>query len=200
MDGDDSNKLSHSLYSGKLLAVIPLFLLMGLGLSFTPCVLPMVPILSSIIVGEGAGIRRYRGLILSLSYSLGMAVIYTALGVAAGLVGEGLAAFLQNPWILSVFGLVLVGLSLSMFNVYQLQMPSVVQSKLSHFSARQRGGKLLGVFIMGAISALIVGPCVAAPLASALLYIGQTRDVVIGGTALFSMAVGMSVPLIFWNA
>lgn len=196
VDVDESSKLQSSLQSGSLLVITPLFLLLGLGLAFTPCVLPMVPILSSIIVGEGARVRRYRGFVLSVSYSLGMAVVYTALGIAAGLLGEGLAAALQNPWVLGAFGLLLVGLSLSMFNVYHLQVPVALQGKLSHFSERHRSGKLLGVFVMGAISALIVGPCVAAPLASALLYISQTHNVFIGGAALFSMAIGMSVPLI----
>lgn len=196
LDGDDSNNLRDSLKSGSLLAIMPIFLLLGLGLAFTPCVLPMVPILSSIIVGEGVGVSRHRGLVLSLSYSFGMALVYTTLGIVAGLLGEGLSATLQNPWVLGMFGLLMVGLSLSMFNVYQLQVPAALQNKLSHFFGRQRSGKLTGVFIMGAISGLIVGPCVAAPLASALLYISQTRDVFIGGVALFSMAMGMSVPLI----
>ena len=194
--GGSSNQLKTSLQSGRLTIIMPLFLLLGLGLAFTPCVLPMVPILSSIIVGEGADVGRHRGFILSLSYSLGMAIVYTALGVAAGLLGEGLAAALQNPWVLGTFGLLLVGMSLSMFNVYHLQLPASLQNKLSHVSGRQRAGKLLGVFVMGAVSALIVGPCVAAPLASALLYISQTRDVWTGGSALFAMAMGMSVPLL----
>jgi len=193
---DDSSQLKTSLQSGRLIIIMPLFLLLGLGLAFTPCVLPMVPILSSIIVGEGAEIGRHRGFILSISYSLGMAIVYTALGIAAGLAGEGLAAALQNPWVLGAFGLGLVALSLSMFNVYHLQVPASLQNKLAHASGRQRAGKLFGVFMMGAISALIVGPCVAAPLASALLYISQTRNVLVGGAALFSMAIGMSVPLL----
>lgn len=181
---------------GKLLVILPAFVLLGLGLSFTPCVLPMVPILSSIIVGEGAQVKRGRGLILSLAYSLGMAIVYTALGVAAGLIGEGLSAALQNPWVLGAFGLLIVGMSLSMFGVYELQMPAALQTSLAGASGRQSSGKLAGVFAMGAISALIVGPCVAAPLAGALVYISQTRDVLIGGAALFAMAVGMSIPLL----
>ena len=195
-NNDETDHLKSSLQSGRLIIIMPLFLLLGLGLAFTPCVLPMVPILSSIIVGEGAAVGRHRGFLLSLSYALGMAIVYTGLGIAAGLLGEGLAAALQNPWVLGTFGLLLVGMSLSMFNVYHLQVPSSLQNKLSHLSARQRHGKLAGVFVMGSISALIVGPCVAAPLASALLYISQTRNVVIGGLALFSMAMGMSVPLL----
>jgi thiol:disulfide interchange protein DsbD len=193
---DDAGRLEAALKSGKLLVILPLFALLGLGLSFTPCVLPMVPILSSIIVGEGDTGNRRRGLLLSVTYALGMAIVYTALGVAAGLAGEGLAGALQNPWVLGTFALLMALLSLSMFGFYELQVPAALQSKLSTVSNRQSSGKLAGVFVMGAISALIVGPCVAAPLAAALVYISQSRDVVIGGSALFAMAVGMSVPLI----
>ena len=192
----EMGRIEASLQSGKLLAILPLFLLLGIGLSFTPCVLPMVPILSSIIVGEGTGVSRSRGFSLSAAYSLGMALVYTALGVAAGLAGEGLAAALQNPWVLGAFAVLMAVLSLSMFGVYQLQVPASIQAKLAGVSGRQSAGKMAGVFAMGAISALIVGPCVAAPLAGALLYISQTRDVVIGGSALFAMAAGMSVPLL----
>ncbi len=184
------------LEGGRLLAIVPAFVLLGLGLAFTPCVLPMVPILSSIIVGEGGRVSRSRGFLLSATYSLGMAIVYTALGVAAGLAGEGLAAALQNPWVLGAFALLIVAMAMSMFGFYELQLPSALQSRLAGASSRQSGGKLLGVFAMGAISALIVGPCVAAPLAGALVYISQTRDVFIGGAALFAMAVGMSIPLL----
>lgn len=193
--GSDMDRIAAALRSGKLLTVLSLFFLLGVGLSFTPCVLPMVPILSSIIVGEGAQSKRSRGLLLSVDYVLGMALVYTALGIAAGLIGEGLSAALQNPWVLSAFALLMVGLSLSMFDYYQLQVPAAWQSRLTEASG-QGGGKLAGVFAMGAISALIVGPCVAAPLAGALLYISQTRDVVLGGSALFAMALGMGVPLL----
>ncbi|MDB5794673.1 MAG: protein-disulfide reductase [Noviherbaspirillum sp.] len=192
----DMGAIEASLQSGKLLAIIPLFILLGLGLSFTPCVLPMVPILSYIIVGEGAKVRPARGFALAAAYSFGMAVVYTMLGVAAGLAGEGLSAALQKPWVLSVFALMMVLLSLSMFGMYQLQLPASIQTKLSRLSEQQSAGKFFGVFVMGAISALIIGPCVAAPLAGALLFISQTRNVVIGGSALFAMAVGMSVPLL----
>lgn len=192
----ETYSISAALKSGKLIAILPLFFLLGLGLSFTPCVLPMVPILSFIIVGEGVAMKRSRGFFLSLSYALGMALVYTALGVAAGLVGEGLSATLQNPWVLGAFAALMVALSLSMFGVYQLQVPAALQTRLTLASEGQRNGKLIGVFLMGAISALIVGPCVAAPLAGALVYISQTRDVVVGGTALFALAMGMSVPLL----
>ncbi|MDY0974651.1 protein-disulfide reductase DsbD [Massilia sp. CFBP9012] len=192
----DLSNIAGILGGGSLLAIVPAFILLGLGLAFTPCVLPMVPILSSIIVGEGKHVSRSRGFVLSLAYSLGMAIVYTLLGIAAGLAGEGLAAALQNPWVLGAFATLIVAMSLSMFGFYQLQLPNTLQTRLTQASNSQQGGKLLGVFVMGAISALIVGPCVAAPLAGALVYISQTRDVFIGGAALFSMAVGMSIPLL----
>ncbi len=192
----DMGGIAAVLDGGKLLIIIPAFILLGLGLAFTPCVLPMVPILASIIVGEGAQTRRLRGLVLAIAYSLGMATVYTALGVAAGLIGEGLSAALQNPWVLGAFGVLIAAMALSMFGVYQLQVPSSLQTWLASASGRQSAGKLAGVFAMGAMSALIVGPCVAAPLAGALVYISQTRDVVIGGAALFAMAMGMSIPLL----
>jgi thiol:disulfide interchange protein DsbD len=192
---DDSSLARRTLQSGSAWRIGLAFLAFGLLLSFTPCVLPMVPILSSIIVGEG-NVTRGRGFILALAYSLGMALVYTALGVAAGLAGEGLAGALQKPWVLLTFGALLVVLALSMFDVYQLQLPSSLQSRLSTTSGRMSGGRFAGVFVMGALSALIVGPCVAGPLAGALLYISQTKNVWTGGWALFSMAAGMSVPLL----
>jgi thiol:disulfide interchange protein DsbD len=192
---DDSSLAQRTLQSGSAWRIGLAFLAFGLLLSFTPCVLPMVPILSSIIVGEGV-VSRGRGFSLALAYCLGMALVYTSLGVAAGLAGEGLAGALQKPWVLLTFGALLVGLALSMFDVYQLQLPSALQSRLSSTSGNMGGGRFAGVFVMGALSALIVGPCVAGPLAGALLYISQTRNVWTGGWALFSMAVGMSVPLL----
>ncbi|MDB5909634.1 MAG: Protein-disulfide reductase [Massilia sp.] len=192
---DDSSLAQRTLQSGSAWRIGLAFLAFGLLLSFTPCVLPMVPILSSIIVGEGA-VSRGRGFSLALAYCLGMALVYTSLGVAAGLAGEGLAGALQKPWVLLTFGALLVGLALSMFDVYELQLPSSLQSRLSETSGSMGGGRFAGVFVMGALSALIVGPCVAGPLAGALLYISQTRNVWTGGWALFSMAVGMSVPLL----
>jgi thioredoxin:protein disulfide reductase len=196
----DDVGIDSALRSGKLWTVVGVFLAAGVLLSLTPCVLPMLPILSSIIVGQGAPVSRGRGFTLALSYSLGMALVYTALGVAAGLAGEGLAAALQKPWVLVAFAAGLVALSLSMFGVYELQLPSVLTSRLSSASQRLPGGRFAGVFAMGGVSALIVSPCVAAPLAGALVYISQTRDVVLGGTALFALAAGMSVPLLLMGA
>ncbi|MDD2546337.1 MAG: protein-disulfide reductase DsbD [Burkholderiaceae bacterium] len=191
---DDGFQAEQTLREGRPLQVIGLFWVFGLLLSFTPCVLPMVPILSSIIVGQGA-VSRGRGLWLSGAYSLGMATVYTSLGVAAGLLGEGLAAYLQHPAVLVGFALLMVLMALSMFDVYTLQMPAGLQARLSATSNRLPGGRALGVAGMGALSALIVGPCVAAPLASTLVYISQSQDAWLGGMALFAMAMGMSVPL-----
>ena len=178
------------------------FLVLGLLLAFTPCVLPMIPILSSIVVGGTAQARpsRGRGLALAATYVLGMSVVYTALGVAAGLSGAGLAAWLQTPWILSLFAILLTVLALAMFGAFTFQMPSGIQARLSERSSRIPGGRYTGALVMGALSALIVGPCVAAPLAGALLYISQTGDVVLGGSALFAMAWGMGVPLLIVGA
>ena len=184
------------LEGGKLWLIIPAFIVFGLGLSFTPCVLPMVPILASIIVGEGAGTSRLRGLTLAGAYSFGMALIYTLLGVAAGLIGQGLAAALQNAWVLGAVGLAMVAMAMSMFGFYELHLPKAMQNRLVDASGRQTRGKLFGVFLMGAISALIVGPCMVGPLAGALTFIAKTRDAMLGGIALFSLALGMSIPLL----
>ena len=192
--------LDGALRRGHFWPVVGVFFVAGLLLSLTPCVLPMLPILSSIIVGHGEKASRGRGLGLAASYSLGMALIYTALGVAAGLAGEGLAAALQNSWVVSAFAAALVVLALSMFGVYELQLPSAVTGRLTKTSQGLPAGKVVSVFAMGGMSALIVSPCVAAPLAGALVYLSQTRNVWLGGSALFSLAAGMSVPLLLVGA
>jgi thioredoxin:protein disulfide reductase len=196
----DDAGIDGALRGGKFWPVVGVFFVAGVLLSLTPCVLPMLPILSSIIVGHGSQVSRGRGFALAASYSLGMALVYTALGVAAGLAGEGLAAALQNPWVLVLFAAGLVALSLSMFGVYELQLPSAFTGRLSQVSRRLPAGRFASVFAMGGVSALIVSPCVAAPLAGALVYLSQTRDVWLGGTALFSLAAGMSVPLLLVGA
>jgi thiol:disulfide interchange protein DsbD len=190
-----TDSIASTLASGSVLRTIGVFWLAGLLLAFTPCVLPMVPILSSLIAGQTGPVSRGKGMGLALAYSLGMALVYAGFGVAAGLAGEGLAAALQNPWVLGAFALLLSTLALSMFGFYELQMPSAIQSRASAWSNSFQGGSFVGVFIMGGVSALVVGPCVAAPLAGALVYISQTHDVMLGGAALFAMAWGMSVPL-----
>lgn len=194
--GDESGRIAGLLSGASVPLVLVSFFGFGLLLSFTPCTFPMIPILSGIIVGHGHKITKTRALVLSLAYVLGMAVTYAAAGVAAGISGTLLSAALQNAWVLGSFALVFVVLSLSMFGFYELQLPTALQSRLSDTASHEKGGSLGGVVIMGVLSALIVGPCVAAPLAGALLYIAQTGDAVLGGLALFVMALGMGAPLI----
>lgn len=191
---EDGDRIARALASRNLGVIVALFFGLGLLLTFTPCVLPMVPILSSIVVGEH--VTRGRALTVSLAYVLGMAVVYTAIGVAAGMIGEGLAAALQTPWVLGAFAVLMIALALSMFGLYELQLPQRWQTRLSESSNKRQGGQIAGAAVMGAISALIVGPCVTAPLAGALAYIAQTGDAVTGGSALFAMAIGMGVPLV----
>lgn len=193
-------QIDAALRAGKLWPAVAVFFLAGVLLSLTPCVLPMLPILSSIIVGQGGSASRSRSFALAASYSLGMATVYTALGVAAGLAGEGLAASMQSPWVLGAFAAALVALSLTMFGVYELQLPAAVTGRVAQASQQLPAGRMASVFAMGGVSALIVSPCVAAPLAGALVYLSQTRDVVLGGAALFALAAGMSVPLLLIGA
>jgi thiol:disulfide interchange protein DsbD len=194
--GDESGHIAGLLKNAGFWLAVSSFFGFGLLLALTPCVFPMIPILSGIIVGQGHHVSRSKSFLLSLAYVLGMAVTYAALGVVAGLTGTLLSAALQNPWVLGGFAGVFVVLSFSMFGFYELQLPSFLQSKLSEEASHLHGGHLAAVFAMGALSAVIVGPCVAAPLAGALLYIGQTGDAVLGGVALFAMALGMGVPLL----
>jgi len=193
-------KIERMFESGNFWLILTGFFGIGLLLSFTPCVFPMFPILSGIIAKRGERITKAHGFILSLAYVMGMAITYAAAGVAAGLSGAMLSAALQNAWVLGAFALIFITLAFSMFGFYELQLPTMLQSKLSEEAGHLKGGHLTGVFGMGALSALIVGPCVAAPLAGALLYISQTRDVVLGGSALFVMALGMGVPLLLLGA
>jgi len=192
----ESDAFAAVLASGSLWTIAILFFGVGLLLAFTPCVFPMIPILSGIIVGQGRAITTRKAFFLSLVYVLAMALTYTLVGVLAGLFGANLQVAFQNPWVLSVFALIFVALALSMFGFYELQLPSGLQSRLSELSNRQEGGTLAGVAIMGLLSALIIGPCVAPPLAGALIFIGQTGDAVLGGAALFALSLGMGAPLI----
>jgi len=196
---DESSRIAGLFKGDNLALVLVSFFGFGLLLSLTPCVFPMIPILSGIIVNHGHAVSHLRAFVLSLAYVLGMAVTYAAVGVAAGLSGTLLSAALQNAWVLGSFALVFVVLSLSMFGFYELQMPAALQSRVSDTANRQ-GGSLPAIALMGALSALIVGPCVAAPLAGALLYIAQTGNAVLGGAALFVMALGMGLPLLLVGA
>jgi len=197
---DDTTVL---LKTGNIWLIILGFFGAGLLLSLTPCVLPMIPILSSIIVGsqsQGVHQTKLYSFALSVSYVLGMALSYTLAGVAAGLSGNLLSQSLQNVWVLGASALVFVLLAFSMFGFYELQLPSALETKLIKTSNSFKGGKFLGVFIMGALSALIVSPCVAAPLAGALIYISQSQNVLLGGVALFALSLGMGVPLLLIGA
>jgi len=194
------DRFLSKLQGGGLGVMLPLALLVGLLLSMTPCNLPMLPILSAIIVGQGDSITRRRGLLLATAYSLGMALVYTTLGVAAALAGEGLSGYLQNAYVLVSFGILLLILSLSMFGVYELQLPAFLRDRLASASSSLSGGQLGGVFAMGVLSGLIVGPCVTGPLAGVLIFIARTGSVALGGAALFTIAIGMSVPLLLLGA
>ncbi|GAB2896556.1 protein-disulfide reductase DsbD [Uliginosibacterium flavum] len=191
----EQERVSRLLDGGNLALIMLSFFGFGLLLCFTPCTLPMLPILSGIIVGHGHKISHTRAFVLCSAYVLGMAFTYALAGVAAGFSGQLLSAWLQNVWVLGAFALLFVILALSMFGVYELQIPARWQHTLSA-SAHHHGGSVRQLAIMGAISALIVGPCVAAPLAGALLYIAKTHDAVLGGLALFALGLGMGAPLI----
>ncbi len=192
----EQDRIAQSLADSNIWVIIATFYGFGLLLAFTPCVFPMIPILSGIIVGQGGQLTTRRAFVLSLVYVLAMAFTYTVAGVIAGLFGANLQAAFQNPWVLGTFALVFVLLALSMFGFYELQLPARWQTKLSEVANKQKGGTLTGVAVMGLLSALIVGPCVAAPLAGALIYIGQTGDAVLGGVALFALSMGMGTPLL----
>ncbi len=193
---NENTKIANVLSQGSFWLVVSFFFGAGLLLAFTPCVFPMIPILSGIIVGHGHKITHLHAFFLSLAYVLGMALTYAAAGIAAGFSGELISNALQTPWVLGSFAGIFVLLSLSMFGFYELQLPSALQSRLTDSSNKLHGGHITGVFAMGALSAVIMSPCVAAPMAGALLYIGKTHDAILGGTALFALALGMGAPLL----
>ncbi len=193
----ESDFITNTLKNGNVWIVLLSFLGFGILLSFTPCIFPMIPILSSIIVSQsGKQMSTKRAFILSLVYVLSMSLAYTIAGVLAGLFHSNISAALQDPWIIGIFSAVFVALSFSMFGFYELQMPSFIQSKLAKKSDEMQGHGVVGVAVMGFLSALIMGPCVAAPLAGALVYIGQSGDAILGGAALFVMSMGMGLPLL----
>jgi thiol:disulfide interchange protein DsbD len=200
---NETDNTTKILKSGNLWLVIAGFFVAGLLLSLTPCVLPMIPILSSIIVGsqsQQVKPSKLHAFGLSVAYVLGMALSYTLAGIAAGLSGNLLSQSLQNVWVLGASALIFMLLALSMFGFYELKLPQSFEVKMLNTSNRLKGGHFFGVFIMGALSALIVSPCVAAPLAGALIYIGQTHNVFLGGVGLFALAIGMGIPLLLIGA
>ncbi|MCD8523309.1 MAG: protein-disulfide reductase DsbD [Saccharospirillaceae bacterium] len=178
-------------------AVVGLFFLLGLGLTFTPCVLPMVPILTTVVLGQ-KNTSASRGFMLSSIYVLGMALTYAAAGLTVGLLGAGanIQAWMQTPWVLILFAVLFVLLALAMFGLYELQLPAALRNRLNQLNQNQKGGQWLSVFIMGVLSALVVSPCVSAPLAGALVYLSTTGDAVLGGSALLALGLGMGAPLI----
>jgi thiol:disulfide interchange protein DsbD len=192
----EQDQIAGVLRGGDTWLTIFMFFGFGLLLAFTPCVFPMIPILSGIIVGQGEKISTGKAFYLSLVYVLAMALTYTVVGILVGLSGENIQAWFQNPWIIGSFAAIFVLLSLAMFGFYELQMPASIQSKLTTVSQSQQGGNIIGVAVMGFLSALIVGPCVTAPLVGALIYIADTGDAVLGGLALFSLSMGMGAPLL----
>ncbi|BAS68448.1 protein-disulfide reductase DsbD [Bathymodiolus septemdierum thioautotrophic gill symbiont] len=193
---NEADQITALLQQDNLLLVLVSFFGFGLLLSLTPCVFPMIPILSGIIVGQKGTMTTKRALVMSIVFVLAMSVTYSIAGVLAGYFGENLQVLLQTPVVLMVFSAIFVALAFSMFGYYDIQLPSALQSKITSISNKQEGGNLIGVAIMGFLSALIVGPCVAPPLAGALIYIGQTGDALLGGLSLFVMSLGMGVPLI----
>ena len=193
----ETDQITQTFIEGNVPLILLTFFTFGLLLSLTPCIFPMIPILSSIIVAQGKNINAKRGFILSLIYVLSMSVAYTIAGVLAGLFGGNIQIAMQNPWVISTFALLFVGLAMSMFGFFKIGLPHSWQTKLSRSSenASSKGG-YIGVAIMGFFSALIVGPCVAPPLAGALVYIGQSGDALLGGAALFVLSIGMGIPLL----
>jgi thiol:disulfide interchange protein DsbD len=192
----EQDKLANLIRSGNIFLMAGAFFLAGLLLAFTPCVLPMVPIVAGIIAGEGANVTRARAFSLSLAYVLGMAATYTAAGVAFAAAGQQAQTLFQQPWIIILFAALFVAMSLSMFGFYTVQMPSFIQTRLTEMSNQQKAGSYVGVVVMGALSALIVTTCVGPALVAALSVIGQSGQMARGGFALFSMAIGMGMPLL----
>src|SRR5215208_4421993 len=190
------DRIAERLASGSIWLNILAFFSAGVLLAFTPCVLPMIPILSGVIAGQGSRINMHKTFLLSFTFVLAMALTYSTAGVIVGLSGQNVQAFFQNPWIIVVFASVFVLLAASMFGFYDLQMPTSVQTRLAELSGRQRGGTFIGAGVMGFLTALIVGPCVTAPLVGALLYIAHTGNGVLGGVALLALALGMGTPLL----
>ena len=196
----EQDRLASLIRDGNLALVVATFFGLGLLLAFTPCVLPMVPILSGIIVGQGDKVTTRRALSLSIAYVAGMALTYTLAGVAFAAMGQQAQAVFQKPWIIVLFSGLFVALALSMFGLYELQLPASLQTRLSAASNQRKSGSYLGTVIMGALSALIVSACVAPPLVAALAVIGQVGDMFRGGAALFALSLGMGAPLIVFGA
>jgi thiol:disulfide interchange protein DsbD len=196
LDRYDANSLATFINSSSTIVVVGLFFLLGLGLTFTPCVLPMIPILSGIIAGQQQPMTARNGFLLSTAYVFGMALTFAIAGMIVSVTGARIQIYMQSPVVLSVFSLLFVALAMAMFGFYELQLPSALRDRLTNVSAKQEGGSLFSVFLMGVISALVVSPCVSAPLAGALLAMAQAGDMIKGGLTLLALGLGMGAPLI----
>ncbi len=194
---DNANSIQQFLQSAGMLVIVATFLLLGIGLTFTPCVLPMIPILSSVIAGQD-NLTPKKGFVMSTTYVLGMALTFALAGTVVGLMGArfNIQIYMQQPEVLGVFAALFVLLAMSMFGFYELRLPRFIQDPLDRLNQKQDGGSLISVFLMGALSAVVVSPCVSAPLAGALVYISTTGDALLGGLALFALGLGMGLPLI----
>jgi thiol:disulfide interchange protein DsbD len=193
--GNNDTTPEQNFFGGSFFSTLGIFFLAGIGLALTACMYPLIPIVSGIVIGQQAA-KRWHAFSLTFVYVQGMAISYTAIGVAAAATGTLLVVALQQPWVIALFALFFVAMALSMFGLFNVQLPSGLQSKLNEISMKLPGGKWTSVLLMGLLSALIIGPCIAPPLAAALAYIGQTGDLLLGGAALYSMALGLGVPLL----
>jgi thiol:disulfide interchange protein DsbD len=199
---DDAGLLTGMLQNIPPVVLLGSFFILGLAMALTPCVLPMLPIMSSVIFGSKnerhRNVSKFRSSVLALSYVLGMAIMYSAAGMITAALGANIQAWLQNPWVLSTFALMLLGLAASLFGFYELRLPQALHSKIDRIAGKQEGGSVVGAFMLGAISTLIASPCVTAPLAGVLAFIAQTGSIPMGGVLLFVMALGMGLPLMLF--
>lgn len=196
---DDAGLLTGMLQNISPIILLGSFFILGLAMALTPCVLPMLPIMSSVIFGSKTNrhrdISKFRSSVLALSYVFGMAIMYSVAGMITAALGANIQAWLQNPWVLSVFALMLLALAASLFGFYELRLPQSIHNKIDRIAGKQEGGSVIGAFMLGAISTLIASPCVTAPLAGVLAFIAQTGSIPMGGILLFVMALGMGLPL-----
>jgi thiol:disulfide interchange protein DsbD len=196
---DDAGLLTGMLQNISPIILLGSFFILGLAMALTPCVLPMLPIMSSVIFGSKTNrhrdISKFRSFVLALSYVFGMAIMYSVAGMITAALGANIQAWLQNPWVLSVFALMLLALAASLFGFYELRLPQSIHNKIDRIAGKQEGGSVIGAFMLGAISTLIASPCVTAPLAGVLAFIAQTGSIPMGGILLFVMALGMGLPL-----
>jgi thiol:disulfide interchange protein DsbD len=199
IDSEDASSIFAFMQDSSIASLIGIFFLLGLGLTFTPCVLPMIPIITSIVAGPNATKQsNVRNFLLAVAYVMGMALTYAGLGLTVGLLGAGanLQAAMQSPMILTFVALIFIVLACAMFGLFDLQLPAFLRDRLQNTSSQYSGGTVISVFIIGALSALLVSPCVSAPLAGALLYISASGDPILGFASLLSLGIGMGVPLI----